>query len=171
MLADLLERKRGAVSKGCCGSVISGSLANKQNIKFKILDSFNNPQAQEICKQEIDIYIALEPLQGKVIPMFYGFFNLHGFLILALEDCGNPVSQSMYPSLKEKIEAALRQIKESNVEHNDLECRNGIYPNILVNRGNVRIIDFHVSKLNEKIKVSEEQIRIPIQRDKKRKLT
>jgi hypothetical protein len=168
-LADLLERNRGAVSKGICGSVISGSIYGKENIKFKILDSFNNSKALEICQHEIMIYIALESLQGIAIPMFYGFFNLHGFLILALEDCGNPVTEAEYPSLKGKIETVNRQIKQLNVDHNDLECRNGIYPNILVNNGNVRIIDFHISKSNEAIKLLEKRIRIPIPRDAKDK--
>ena len=166
MLADLLERKRGAISKGSCGSVISGSIANRENIKFKIFDSFNTPDALETCHQEIMIYIALESLQGSVIPMFYGFFNLHGFLILALEDCGNPVTEAEYQSLKSKIEIALNEIEKARVKHNDLECRDGIYPNILVKNGNIRIIDFHISESTETIKESEERSKIPTERER-----
>ena len=145
----LAKPNRGVVSKGSCASVISGSIYGKENLKFKIFDSFNNPQALEICYQEIKIYLSLEFLQGKVIPKFYGFFNLYGFLILALEDCGIPVPETEYPSLKMKIEKALQAIKIAGVEHHDLECRNGIYPNILVKNKKIRIIDFHISEFNE----------------------
>ena len=173
LLADLLERKPGGVSKGRCGSVISGSINGKENIKFKILDSFNNPKALEICYREIEIYLCLESLQGNMIPMFYGFFNLHGFLILALEDCGNPVTQAEYPSLKTEIEIALKEIKNAGVKHNDLECRNGIHPNILVKNRNIRIIDFHISEIrNESVNVLEDHGESPsIIKAKKRKLT
>jgi hypothetical protein len=134
------------VNKGCVGSVISGSIsACEEDIKLKMLDSFNNDKALEICKAEISFYKQLESLQGSLIPKFYGFFNLHGFLILALEDCGNPITESEYLQFKDEIDAAVAQIESFGVSHCDLECRGGIYPNILNKDGSIRIIDFHVS--------------------------
>ena len=101
--------------------------------------------------------------------MFHGFFNLHGLLIIALEDCGEPVTQEMYPSLKEKIDAAVSRIRECNVDHNDLECRDGEYPNILQRDGDIRIIDFHVSRFIEEIIIPEEQTRTYLPRSAKNK--
>lgn len=141
-LADLAERNQGAMSRGACGAVISGSIKGKEGIKFKMVDSFNNSNALEICEREVAIYKKLESLQGEFIPQFYGFYNLHGFLIMALEDCGTPLSSRDYDHFKDQIDRIIRKMKSLNVLHNDLECRQvkgqDVYPNILVNKAKSR---------------------------------
>ena len=151
--ADLAERKHGALSRGCCGAVISGSIFTHVDIKFKTIDSFNNAGAMEICLKEIAAYQKLESLQGSVIPFFYGFFNLHGILIMALEDCGSPLAVSEIFSLQAKVNSAIEKINKFGLKHCDLEAResNGqkVYPNILVKENMIRIIDFHISKITD----------------------
>jgi hypothetical protein len=99
-------------------------------------------------------YKELETLQGKSIPKFYGFFNLHGILILAMEDCGHPLKVDEFPALKSRILLAVSAFNEKQVKHNDLEIRetNGlqVYPNILVKDGEIRII---VTSSHENIKL------------------
>lgn len=149
--ADLTERKYGSLSRGCCGAVISGSILNNDDIKFKTIDSFNNAGAMEICLKEISVYEMLESLQGSLIPFFYGFYNLHGILIMALEDCGSPLAVSDYPLFQAQIIDALKTINNLGLKHCDLESResNGqkVYPNILVKEDKIRIIDFHISQI------------------------
>jgi predicted Ser/Thr protein kinase len=146
-LADFIERKRNGIAKGCVGSVISGKIAGVDaEIKLKMVDSFNIADALRICETEVAFYRHLESLQGSIIPQFYGFFNLHGFLILALEDCGKPIGHEDYQLFNDQIENAVSQIKSLGVDHEDLESRDGIYPNILIKNKSIRIIDFHVSK-------------------------
>lgn len=150
LFADIAERNQGATSRGCCGAVISGSIRGKENIKFKTMDSFNRPTALEDCMKEIGFYHKLEALQGTVIPNFYGFFNLHGMLILAVEDCGTPLPLSDIITYEDKVKKAISKINGIKVKHGDLEVRelNGVqvYPNILVKSGEIRIIDFHISE-------------------------
>lgn len=148
--ADIAERNQvGVTSRGCCGAVISGSMYGNENIKFKTMDSFNRATALEDCEKEIRFYAKLETLQGNFIPKFYGFFNLHGMLILALEDCGTPLPISCINMYEEKVKTAISKINGMKVQHGDLEIRelNGVlvYPNILMKMGQIRIIDFHVS--------------------------
>jgi hypothetical protein len=147
--ADIAERNQvGVTYRGCCGAVISGSMYGNENIKFKTTDSFNRATALEDCEKEIRFYAKLETLQGNFIPKFYGFFNFHGMLILALEDCGTPLPVSCF-KMHEQKETAISKINGMKVQHGDLEIRelNGtlVYPNILMNMGQIRIIDFHVS--------------------------
>ena len=155
LFADVAERNQGATSRGCCGAVISGSIRGKENIKFKTMDSFNRPTALEVCMKEISFYEKLEDLQGTFIPIFYGFFNLHGILILAIEDCGTPLPLSAINTHEDKVKKAISEINGMKVKHGDLEVRelNGVqvYPNILVKSGEIRIIDFHVSKETDDI--------------------
>lgn len=152
--AGLVEREHGgALSKGCCGSVISGNIAGVENtLKFKTMDSFNHPDALQVLEKEAQIYKRLEDLQGTVIPIFYGFFNLHGILMLALEDSGSPLPVSRLCEMESKVHEAIRQVNQRNVAHRDLEVRESrgvkVYPNILVTNSNeIRIIDFHMSKV------------------------
>jgi hypothetical protein len=151
--ADLTERKHGALSRGCCGAVISGSIFSNVDIKFKTIDSFNNADAMEICLKEIAVYDMLESLQGSIIPSFYGFFNLHGILILALEDCGLPLAVSDISLFQNDVNSAIKTINKLGLKHSDLESRqlNGqeVYPNILVKENKIRIIDFHISEVTD----------------------
>jgi hypothetical protein len=134
----LAERNHGALSRGCCGAVISGSISGHDDIKFKTIDSFNEPDAMSICLNEIAAYKKLESLQGNLIPEFYGFFNLHGILILALEDCGSPLAVSEISVFQTEIDDAIKTINGLGLQHCDLESRtsNGqkVYPNILVKK-------------------------------------
>ena len=143
--SDLINMKKG-VDNGALGTVFGGNLESQEDIKFKMVDSFNTAGALQLCETEVMFYKQLEELQGSVIPKFYGYFNLHGFLILALQDCGSPINQTEFFSLKTKIDKAVKKLDEFGVDQNDLECRDGVYPNILCKDGEVRIIDFHVAK-------------------------
>ena len=111
-------------------------------------DPFKNPDAAAAQSQhEVTVYHKLKILQGSVIPKFYGYLNLHGFLIIALEDCGSPLKASEYDLYKEEIQAAIHSLSLLGVTHNDLEERDEMYPNILIHTGDgrIRIIDFHMS--------------------------
>jgi hypothetical protein len=157
----LAEINEGDVSRGCYGVVISGDISGKPSLKFKMVDSFNNSNAMEICEKEVAIYKKLESLQGEFIPQFYGFYNLHGFLIMALEDCGAPLPRSDYERFKAQIDLIIRKMESLNVQHNDLEFRqlNGrdVHPNILVKEGKIKIIDFHISIVKDEEAITKRQ--------------
>jgi serine/threonine protein kinase len=151
--AGLAERKLGAVAKGLCGTVVSGSTASQPNLKLKIIDSFNNQKALANCEREVAVYERLELMQGKVIPTFYGFYNLHGILIIVLENCGSPLPASQYSTFKVKVNGAIKAINKRGVQHNDLEIRSHdgieVYPNILLRDGDIKVIDFHKATIED----------------------
>ncbi|KAI9353448.1 hypothetical protein BDR26DRAFT_2101 [Obelidium mucronatum] len=131
------------IGKGAVGSVVSGSLKDAPELKFKLYDVYHEPNYVDISEREVAIYKQLGKLQGVVIPKFYGYFNYHGILIIAMEDCGDPLTTEEYPLFKVKVDECIAKLLEFGVMHQDLEACDGIYPNILRLGDNIRIIDFH----------------------------
>lgn len=132
------------IGKGAVGTVVPGKLYGTPMIKFKMYDTYHDSSYNELSQKETLTCKKLKVLQGKVIPKFYGYFNYHGIIILALEDCGVPVSEDEYLSYKLKIDQCIKALREKGVEHRDLELRGGVYPNILRKGDDIRIIDFHL---------------------------
>jgi len=132
------------IRKGAVGTVVSGQLLGTPLIKFKMYDTYHDPDYLQVSEGEVSTYKVLRDLQGSVIPRFYGYFNYHGIIILALEDCGEPVSESEYGLFQKTIERCVAALRSLGVDHRDLELRDGVYPNILKKGDEIRIIDFHL---------------------------
>ena len=132
------------IGKGAVGSVISGKLFETPEIKFKLYDVYHDDRYIDLSKKEVKTYKKLKTLQGSVIPTFHGYFNYHGIIILALEDCGEPLTKKEYERHKDQVEMGITEMKAFGVVHEDLELRNGRYPNILKKGDQIRIIDFHL---------------------------
>jgi hypothetical protein len=132
------------IGKGAVGTVIPGMLFGTPLIIFKLYDVFHDPSYIETSKKEVETYKTLKSLQGSLIPKFYGYFKYHGVIIIALEDCGKPISEMEYGLFENQIEEGKVQMEYLGVTHNDLKLRDGIYPNILNKDGNIKFIDFHL---------------------------
>ena len=124
--------------------MVTGRLEHTEEIKFKLIDSFHRSDAISVAENEVLIYKTLEKIQGDVIPKFYGYFNLHGIIILALEDCGVPLKRHQYRRFESVITASINKLDRYGVQHDDLlEARGGVYPNILIKDDKIKLIDFH----------------------------
>ncbi|KAI9328276.1 hypothetical protein BDR26DRAFT_874229 [Obelidium mucronatum] len=132
------------IGKGAVGTVVSGNLMNASGLKFKLYDVYHDPNYIRISANEVATYKLLEGLQGTVIPKFYGYFNYHGILIIALEDCGHPLTVEEYPLFESRVNSCVAELLTFGVKHQDLEDRDNMYPNILKFGDDIRIIDFHL---------------------------
>ena len=86
-------------------------------MKRKMVDTFSTPDALKSCWNEVESYKNLESLQGSTIPTFYGFFNLNGFLVLALDDCRTQVTEAEVAQHKDAIDKAVSLIQFDGVVH------------------------------------------------------
>ncbi|KAJ3285979.1 hypothetical protein HDU79_006908 [Rhizoclosmatium sp. JEL0117] len=135
-----------AFAKGAVGTVITGDLHNQHGLKFKLYDAYHDPLYVDISMKEVAMYKTLESLQGTIIPMFYGYFNYHGILVIAMEDCGVPITVEEYPFFESRVGTCVTALYALGVHHQDLEARDELYPNILKSLcgTKIRIIDFHL---------------------------
>ncbi|ORY40670.1 hypothetical protein BCR33DRAFT_356201 [Rhizoclosmatium globosum] len=135
-----------AFAKGAVGTVITGDFHNQPGLKFKLYDVYHDPLYVDISMKEVAMYKTLESLQGTIIPMFYGYFNYHGILVIAMEDCGVPITVEEYPFFELRVGTCVTALHALGVHHQDLEARDGLYPNILKSQcgTKIRIIDFHL---------------------------
>jgi hypothetical protein len=108
------------------------------SVMCKVVDMFQNQTAIAALEAESRVYLALRHLQGRYIPKVYGYFNVWGILrLLALENVGEALSDdSISPSLRRKMRAALQHIHDAGYIHGDIERRN-----FCVKNGVVFIVD------------------------------
>jgi serine/threonine protein kinase len=98
---------------------------------------------------EIDIYMALERLQGDVIPQFKGVgYSAGGLFLLITEFAGSPIDINNLSDLERgEIITALSRIHREGVIHNNIRPEN-----ILIERHpksfTIKIIDFALSEKN-----------------------
>jgi hypothetical protein len=93
----------------------------------KIVDIDSNPHGRSTLNDEAQAYAALQPLQGKVIPKLYGYYNVWGILhVLALEPVGVAFPNDLVISakLRKKMKKALHKIHSAGYLHGDIARRN-----------------------------------------------
>ncbi|KAJ3999111.1 hypothetical protein F5050DRAFT_1805353 [Lentinula boryana] len=102
--------------------------------------------------EEAKIYEYLAEIAPKsdIIPHYYGVFNGAGSIALVLSDEGERLPRGAFEALdddkKRKVFAMTEKLHELGIEHRDISPRN-----ILMDQDeNLRIIDFHISKLGHK---------------------
>ncbi|KAJ3740189.1 hypothetical protein DFH05DRAFT_1559922 [Lentinula detonsa] len=102
--------------------------------------------------EEAKIYEYLAEIAPKsdIIPHYYGVFNGAGSIALVLSDEGERLPRGAFEALdddkKRKLFAMTQKLHELGIEHRDISPRN-----ILMDQDeNLRIIDFHISKLGHK---------------------
>ena len=131
------------IGKGAFATVVPGEIFQSGLIVFKLYDSFHDIACVEVSKTEVSIYKKLRSAQGRYIPKFYGYFNFHGIIILALEDCGRCLKGDEYPTYASQINDTIHTLGKLGFKHDDLKMRDNVYPNILINnKGEIRFIDF-----------------------------
>jgi serine/threonine protein kinase len=133
---------------GCGRSgAVYRALFRHEIVAIKACDIWQVPHYEADILSEIDIYMALERLQGDVIPQFKGAgYSAGGLLLLITELAGSPIDTNNLSDLERgEIITALSRIHSEGVIHNDIRPEN-----ILIERHpksfTIKIIDFALSK-------------------------
>lgn len=86
------------------------------SVVCKLVDVLRYPDTQGLIKSEMLAYAALQTLQGQVIPILHGFYEVWGILhVLALQPVGDAISEdeSIDVILRKKMKASLRHIHDA----------------------------------------------------------
>ncbi|KAI3634555.1 hypothetical protein MIR68_007466 [Amoeboaphelidium protococcarum] len=137
------------IYRGRYGAVALGNLADQQGVIFKTVDLSKKPNALQKFNNEVEVYKALESLQGTVIPKFFAYGTLCGMLlVIVLENVGQSMTTEQYSELKADVQEALDKIHSLGYRHGDVRL-----PNMTIDSsGRVRIIDFEMAeKVDRKI--------------------
>ena len=105
----------------------SSSLDASLSVVCKIVDVLRYPETEALLKDETLAYAALEPLQGQVIPILHGFYEVWGILhILALQPVGAAIleDEPIDVILRKKMKASLRQVHDAGYIHGDIARSN-----------------------------------------------
>jgi hypothetical protein len=97
------------------------------SVVCKVVDVLRYPDAENLLKGEMLAYAALQTLQGQVIPILHGFYEVWGILhVLALQPVGNviPEVERIDVIVRKKMKASLRQIHDAGYIHGDIARRN-----------------------------------------------
>jgi hypothetical protein len=125
---DNSSARRGA--NGCVVNVQffqSSDLHALLSVVCKVVDILRYPVTEALLKGETLAYAALQSLQGQVIPILHGFYEVWGILhILALQPVGDalPEDEQTNMILRNKMKASLRQIHNAGYIHGDIARRN-----------------------------------------------
>ncbi|KAI3639240.1 hypothetical protein MIR68_002770 [Amoeboaphelidium protococcarum] len=127
------------ISRGNIGVVAVGNFASKEGVVFKTADLSKWPDALDAFNHEVEVYKALESLQGSVIPKFIAYGTLQGAMqVIVLENVGPTMTAEQYEQRKEEVNEALDKIHALGYEHGNVRLRNLT----IDSSDRVRIIDF-----------------------------
>ncbi|KAI3640171.1 hypothetical protein MIR68_001049 [Amoeboaphelidium protococcarum] len=80
------------------------------------------PEALDTFDHEVEVYQALESLQGLVIPKFISYGTLQdGMQVIVLENVGSTMTTEQHEQRKEEVNEALK-IHALGYEHGNLDC-------------------------------------------------
>jgi hypothetical protein len=143
---------RSSARRGATGRVVTAELLKPTFLKrdvsavCKVVDVQQYPAAGDLLGVEARAYVALQNLQGTVIPRFYGFYEVWGILrLLALEPVGKaiPEDEDIDQTLRMSMRAALQRIHDAGYIHGDVArrnfCRTG--------SGNIFLVDLEMCRL------------------------
>ncbi|KAF8309787.1 hypothetical protein F5887DRAFT_601096 [Amanita rubescens] len=122
---DISSARRGS---GAC--ILRAQLSiggNMTQVVCKIVDITRYSEVANSLEDEACAYAALEYLQGDVIPIVRGFYEVWGMLrFLALEPVGDaiPEDEPIDHTLRMKMRTALQRIHDAGFIHGDIARRN-----------------------------------------------
>ncbi|KAF8800896.1 hypothetical protein BYT27DRAFT_7245473 [Phlegmacium glaucopus] len=122
---DLSSARRGA--NGCTVNAQFLQSSGHLPVVCKVVDVLRYPDTEALLKDEMLAYAALQGLQGRVIPVLYGFYEVWGILhVLALQPVGDaiPEDESIDVILRKKMKASLKHIHNAGYIHGDIARRN-----------------------------------------------
>lgn len=125
---DLSSARRG--TNGCVVKaqfLQSSGLHNHLSVVCKAVDILRCPTTKALLRDEMLAYAALQTLQGQVIPILHGFYEVWGIIhVLALQPVGDaiPEDESINVILRKKMKASLRHIHDAGYIHGDIARRN-----------------------------------------------
>ncbi|KAI3629613.1 hypothetical protein MIR68_011048 [Amoeboaphelidium protococcarum] len=131
------------IYRGRFGAVALGNFADQQGVIFKTVDLSKKPNALQKFNNEVEVYKALDSLQGTVIPKFIAYGTLCGMLqVIVLENVGSYMNTEQFGKRKVDVYDALDKIHALGYRHGDVRL-----PNMTVDScGRVRIIDFEMAE-------------------------
>lgn len=131
-LSSARERAGGCIVWGR----LLQSITNSLDVVFKVVDACRYPDAPEVLQDEANVYAALYKLQGRVIPMVYGLYEVWGILqILALQPVGIALSDQdkISRATLKKMKSALQSLHNAGFVHGDItrsnfcQSENGVF--------------------------------------------
>ncbi|KAI3639769.1 hypothetical protein MIR68_002083 [Amoeboaphelidium protococcarum] len=131
------------IYRGRFGAVAIGNYADEVGVIFKTVDLSKKPDALEQFNNEVEVYKALESLQGTVIPRFIAYGTLCSMLlVIVLENVGQSMTTEQYSEREADVQEALDKIHALGYRHGDLRPANMTVDS----SGRVRIIDFEMAE-------------------------
>ena len=125
---DISTARRG--SSGCIvrAQLLSPSAGgNITQVVCKVVDITRYPEVANSLEAEAHAYAIPQDLQGDVIPIVRGFYEVWGILrFLALEPVGDAISEDepIDHALRMKMRTALQRIHDAGFIHGDIARRN-----------------------------------------------
>lgn len=68
-----------------------------------------------------------------------------------MEDCGKSLDENEHETYKDVIDEYIERLRTFGIIHNDLDSRDGKYPNIMKRDDEIRLIDFHVCEEDDSL--------------------
>ncbi|KAI3633895.1 hypothetical protein MIR68_008069 [Amoeboaphelidium protococcarum] len=131
------------IYRGRFGAVAIGNYADEVGVIFKTVDLSKKPDALEQFNNEVEVYKALESLQGTVIPRFIAYGTLCSMLlVIVLENVGQSMTTEQCSEREADVQEALDKIHALGYRHGDLRPANMTVDS----SGRVRIIDFEMAE-------------------------
>jgi serine/threonine protein kinase len=132
------------------GSVITGEIpggnGKQLNVVFKTENVASEHGRDQKMQKEAQMYCDLRALQGKVIPVFYGYVDFNGiFRALVMEYCGVPLVEDEVAQYTDQIVECVKLLHAQKVLHGDLDLRNILK----TTDGGIRIIDFERAEIKD----------------------
>ncbi|KIM35406.1 hypothetical protein M413DRAFT_20768 [Hebeloma cylindrosporum] len=126
---DISSARQGAT---CC--ILYGRLPegegegeDDRRVIYKAVDVLRYPDGADWLEDEVRVYVALQHLQGRVIPTLFGYYEVWGILhVLALEPVGEAIGEGerIDETLRGKMKEALQCIHDAGFVHGDIGRRN-----------------------------------------------
>jgi hypothetical protein len=144
---DISTARRGSSSCIVRAQLLSPSAGgNITQVVCKVVDITRYPEVANSLEAEAHAYAILQDLQGDVIPIVRGFYEVWGILrFLALEPVGDAISEDepIDHTLRMKMRTALQRIHDAGFIHGDIARRNFCR----TENNNVFLVDLERSQL------------------------
>jgi serine/threonine protein kinase len=143
--------RQNVLGDGRSGKVFR-AVWQKEEVALKVCDLSKHPDYEEEMLTEVEVYHALEDLQGHYIPKLKAAGYAYGkmFFLVATEIVGSPVEvNSLNDQERYEIVKALSQIHGHGFLHKDIRAENILFQHS-DDGFRVSFIDFTLSKRNNK---------------------
>ncbi|KAK6531334.1 hypothetical protein TWF281_008145 [Arthrobotrys megalospora] len=125
----------------------------RRNVIFKVYD-LSIVEIADVCRDELNAYAALTPIQGTHVPRIWAVGTLYGiYRVIAMQPCGEPVPEPPPPQFYEQAPILFQAIHSHGVVHNDIDLRN-----FMVSHGHQYwVIDFNSAKIGTPAQIKSEE--------------